>query len=75
MTARLTITPEDNFQNGRVIDPAKLTTCTHDWEDHVPVLETDSRKPGRVKIRAISLYDHRIVLNDVPHLIIHMFSK
>jgi hypothetical protein len=75
MTARLTLTPEDNVQNGRVIDPTKLTRCTHDWDDHIPVLESASRKPSRVQVRSVSLYDHLVVLNDQPHHILHMFSK
>jgi hypothetical protein len=75
MKAILTITPVSNVEDRRVVDDTKVTEIKRDWEDLVPIFDAKQNKLCKTQIKYISLYDHRIIVNDEHHHILHMFSK
>ena len=79
MKAFLTLTPESNVdQNTKsIIKNEELHYKLLDWNEKNVVKKRfgkDSEK-SEINTSNISVYDHSIILNDLPYCILDMFSK
>lgn len=76
MKATLTLTPESNIDHDAlaVIDMGQVILRTYDWTDAVRI--TDKLGGDYVEnVSRLSLYDHRLILDGVPHRILAMQSR
>lgn len=73
----LTITPVSNidYENRQVINNAKVTTKEYDWHDKIRVFDVKFNREENNHAGGISLYDHRLIIDEERYHVLHFFSK
>lgn len=73
----LTITPVENINYTKyvVIDVAKVETKIFGWDEIINVFVTFNSLVSKVVACDVSLYDHRLILDNKKYHIIHFLSK
>ncbi len=64
MIMTLTPTSNVNYECRCVIDNSMIQTAEFDWETSIQILDVADNKIKFVKVKDVSVYDHRIVLDD-----------
>ena len=72
----LTVTPEENVDCGKkqVIDNAKVSKRSFEWETLLRVFNVVWDKEEYVKAGHVSLYDHRLIEGKSRLRLLHFFS-
>ena len=76
----LTLTTEYNvhYSERRVIDNSLVFKKQFEWDETVTVRsprDTRGESDHDMPAHALSLYDHRLVIDGVPHHILHFYSE
>lgn len=66
MRMQMTMTPVANcdYERGKLIDAAKVQRASFDWEAEVQVQDAESGEVEFIKVKDVSVYEHRIILDD-----------
>lgn len=72
---KIWLTEAINVENSAVVDNDKVEERIFDWEDEVEVSDVSSNETSVVKIKKISLFDHLIILNNVPCKLLAALTK
>lgn len=72
----LTITPVENvdYSAGKVIDNSNITKKNLEWDDPIRIFDTVKGRATNVIAHSVSLYDHRLILDDKHYHILHFYS-
>ncbi len=77
MEAIITLTPEYNInkETNAVIDNSLVFTIKRSWRSFIPIYNITVKKKYAVSIANLSVYNHKVFLEEVPHIVLYMLSK
>ena len=77
MESIFTITPEYNIDKNtnKIISESLVFNIKRPWRAYIQIYNTKVRKKYAVSVANISIFEHRIILEDTPHIILYMLSK
>lgn len=77
MESIFTITPEYNIDKdtNKIKSESLVFDIKRPWRAYIQIYNTRVKRKYAVNVVYISISEHRIILEDTPHVILYMISK
>jgi len=77
MESIITITPEYNVDKdtNKIITESLVFKIKRPWRSFIQIYNAKVKRKYAVSVANISVFDHRIILEETPHVILYMVSK
>lgn len=77
MESIFTITPEHNIDTAtnKIKSESLVFSIKRPWRSYIQIYNTRVKRKYAVNVANISIFEHRIILEDTPHVILYMLSK
>jgi hypothetical protein len=71
----LHVTPITNVKDKTVVDNSLVTKKDYDWNDIVAVFNVATEEAEKMIVKNLSLFDHRLYIDDQQFYMLHALSK
>lgn len=75
MNMLLTLETNVDRNTNSLIDSAKIFEQSFPWDSEVQITNLRGQNPEAIEAKNISLYEHLILINDKPHVILRALSQ